>query len=406
MICIVVIRAFKYRLTPTKEQSILLEKHFGCTRFIWNWALNKKMKTYQITKKNVSRYELQAELPKMKKGEQPWLAEVGSLSIQSKLEDLDKAYTSFFRHKNAYPNFKSKKNRQCFRVPQNTKVEFEKSKVIIPKFLEGIKCIYDRQFDGMVSSSYVSKTTTGKYFISILVDDGKELPTKPKIAEKSTIGIDLGLKHFATLSNGTKIENPKPLKRFLKKLKKQQRQLSKKIKGSNNRNRQRIKVAKTHEKITNCRKDFHHKLSHKLTHDNQVKTICMETLSTKDMMKNKDVDERDEYRFLEKMRHQQISDVGWNSFTNILKYKCDWYGKNFIQIGRYEPSSKLCSCGYINHSLTLKDREWTCPACKITHDRDILAANNIKFIGLEQPESKASGLEKSGMKEETARSLA
>lgn len=406
MICIVVIKAFKYRLTPTKEQSILLEKHFGCTRFIWNWALNKKMKTYQITKKNVSRYELQAELPKMKKGEQPWLAEVGSLSIQSKLEDLDKAYTSFFRHKNAYPKFKSKKNRQCFRVPQNTKVNFEKGKVIIPKFLEGIKCVFDRQFEGDISSSYVSRTTIGKYFISILVDDGKELPTKPKIAEKSTIGIDLGLKHFATLSNGTKIENPKPLKRFLKKLKKQQRQLSKKTKGSNNRNKQRIKVAKTHEKITNCRKDFHHKLSHKLTHDNQVKTICMETLSTKDMMKNKDVDERDEYRFLEKMRHQQISDVGWNSFTNILKYKCDWYGKNFIQIGRYEPSSKLCSCGYINHSLTLKDREWTCPACKITHDRDILAANNIKFIGLEQPESKASGLEKSGMKEETARSLA
>jgi len=388
MIYIVVIRAFKYKLTPTKEQSVLLEKHFGCTRFIWNWALNKKMETYQTTKKNVSRYELQAELPKMKKGEQPWLTEVGSLSIQSKLEDLDKAYTSFFRHKNKYPNFKSKKNRQCFRVPQNTKVDFEKGKVIIPKFLEGIKCIYDRQFEGIISSSYVSKTTTGKYFISILVEDGKELPIKPLVKEKTTIGIDLGLKHFATISDGTKVENPKPLKRFLKKLKKQQRQLSKKTKGSNNRNKQRIKLAKIHEKITNCRKDFHHKLSHKLTHDNQVKTICMETLSTKDMMEKS-------------YMARQIADVGWNSFTNILKYKCDWYGKNFIKIGRYEPSSKLCSCGYVNHSLTLKDREWTCPLCNITHDRDILAANNIKFIGLEQPESKASGLEKSGTKEET-----
>jgi len=401
IICIDVIRAYKYRLTPTKEQKVLLEKHFGCTRFIWNWALNKKMETYQTTKKNVSRFELQAELPKMKKSDQPWLAEVGSLSIQSKLEDLDKSYTSFFRHKNKYPNFKSKKNRQCFRVPQNTKVDFENGKVIIPKFLGGIKCIYDRQFDGKVSSSFVSKTTTDKYFISILVEAGKELPTKPNTDEKSTIGIDLGLKHFATLSNGTKIENPKYLKWNLRKLKIQQKRLTKKTKGSNNRNKQRIKLAKIHEKIANCRKDFHHKLSHKLTHDNQVKTICMETLSTKDMMKNKDVDERDEYRFLEKMRHQQIADVGWNSFTNILKYKCDWYGKNFIQIGRYEPSSKLCSCGYINHSLTLKDREWTCPMCKVTHDRDILAANNIKFIGLEQPESKASGLEKSGTKEET-----
>lgn len=401
MICIVVIRAFKYRLAPSKEQKVLLEKHFGCTRFIWNWALNKKMEAYQTTKKNISRYELQAELPKMKKGEQPWLTEVGSLSIQSKLEDLDKAYTSFFRHKNKYPNFKSKKNRQCFRVPQNTKADFEKGKVIIPKFLEGIKCVFDRQFEGDISSSYVSKTPTGKYFVSILVEDGKELPIKPTIKEKTTIGIDLGLKHFATLSDGTKIENPKHLKWSLRKLKTQQKRLTKKTKGSNNRNKQRIKVAKIHEKITNCRKDFHHKLSHMLTHDNQVKTICMETLSTKDMMKNKDVDERDEYRFLEKMRHQQIADVGWNSFTNILKYKCDWYGKNFIQIGRYEPSTKLCSCGYINHSLTLKDREWTCPSCKVTHDRDILAANNIKFIGLEQPESKASGLEKSGTKEET-----
>lgn len=382
------LKAFKYRLYPNKEQKVLLEKHFGCVRFVWNWALGKKMEAYQKDKINLSRYELQAELPKMKKGDQPWLAEVGSLSIQSKLEDLDKAYTSFFKKKVAYPKFKCKRNDQKFRIPQNTKVDFEKGKVIIPKFLGGIKCIFDRQFEGDISSSYVSRTTTGKYFISILVEDGKELPIKPKVVEKSTIGIDLGLKHFAILSNGTKIENPKPLKRFLKKLKKQQRQLSKKTKGSNNRNKQRIKVAKTHEKITNCRKDFHHKLSHKLTHDNQVKTICMETLSTKDMMEKS-------------YMARQIADVGWNTFTNILKYKCDWYGKNFVQIGRFEPSSKLCSCGYINQTLTLKDREWTCPSCKITHDRDILAANNIKKLGLGQPEVASGQLQKRWVKEET-----
>ena len=382
------LKAFKYRIMPNQEQKVLLEKHFGCVRFVWNWALGKKMEAYQKDKTNLSRYELQAELPKMKKGEQPWLAEVGSLSIQSKLEDLDKAYTSFFKKKVAYPKFKCKRNYQKFRVPQNTKVDFEKGKVIIPKFLGGIKCIFDRQFEGDISSSYVSRTTTGKYFISILVEDGKELPTKPKIAEKSTIGIDVGLKHFATFSTGEKVENPKPLKRFLKKLKKQQRQLSKKTKGSNNRNKQRIKLAKTHEKITNCRKDFHHKLSHKLTHDNQVKTICMETLSTKDMMENS-------------YMARQIADVGWNSFTNILKYKCDWYGKNFIQIGRFEPSSKLCSCGYINQTLTLKNREWTCPSCETIHDRDILAANNIKKLGLGQPEVASGQLQTSWMKEET-----
>jgi putative transposase len=383
-----VIKAFKYSITPNQEQKVLLEKHFGCTRFIWNWALGKKMETYQKDKTNISRYELQAELPKMKKGDQPWLAEVGSLSIQSKLEDLDKAYTSFFRHKNKYPNFKSKKNRQSFRIPQNTKVDFENRKVIIPKFLEGIKCKYDRQFDGIVSSSYISKTTTGKYFISILVENGKEFPIKPTVSESSTIGIDLGLKHFATLSYGEKVENPKFLKWNLRKLKKHQRRLNKKTKGSKNRNKQRIKVAKIHEKITNCRKDFHHKLSYRLTHDNQVETICMEKLSTKEMMKNS-------------YMARQIADVGWNNFTNIMKYKCDWYGKNFIQIGRFEPSSKLCSCGYVNHSLTLKDREWTCPICRVTHDRDILAANNIKKLGLGQPEVASGQLQKSWVKEET-----
>lgn len=382
------IKAFKYSITPNQEQKVLLEKHFGCTRFIWNWALGKKMETYQKDKTNISRYELQAELPKMKKGDQPWLAEVGSLSIQSKLEDLDKAYTSFFRHKNKYPNFKSKKNRQSFRIPQNTKVDFENRKVIIPKFLEGIKCKYDRQFDGIVSSSYISKTTTGKYFISILVENGKEFPIKPTVSESSTIGIDLGLKHFATLSYGEKVENPKFLKWNLRKLKKHQRRLNKKTKGSKNRNKQRIKVAKIHEKITNCRKDFHHKLSYRLTHDNQVETICMEKLSTKEMMKNS-------------YMARQIADVGWNNFTNIMKYKCDWYGKNFIQIGRFEPSSKLCSCGYVNHSLTLKDREWTCPICRVTHDRDILAANNIKKLGLGQPEVASGQLQKSWVKEET-----
>lgn len=387
---------------PTKEQEVLLSKHFGCTRFIWNWALNKKMETYQQTKTNISRFQLQAELPKMKKmDDYSWLSEVGSLSIQSKLEDLDKAFTSFFRHKNKYPNFKSKKNRQCFRVPQNTKIDFEQKKVRIPKFLEGIKVKIDREFDGTISSSYVSKTPTGKYFVSILVEDGKELPKKPKVSEKTTIGIDLGLTHFATLNNGMKIENPKPLKWRLRKLKKQQRQLTKKTKGSNNRNKQRLKVAKTYEKLTNCRKDFHHKLSHKLTHDNQVNTICMETLSTKDMMENKEPDKRDEYRYQERNRHRAILDSGWNSFVNILKYKCDWYEKNFIQIGRFEPSSKLCSCGYINHELKLSDRRWTCPSCEISHDRDILAANNIKFLGLGQPEI-ASGLnEKFRLKEET-----
>lgn len=388
------LKAFKYRLQPTKEQEVLLNKHFGCSRFVWNWALGEKMKSYQTDKTNLSRYDLQARLPVMKKQEEySWLKEVNSLAIQSKLEDLDKSYTSFYKKKANYPKFKSKKNRQSFRVPQNTKVDWENKKVIIPKFLEGIHFDAHREFEGKISSSWVSKTSTGKYLISILVEDGKEIPTKPKIEETKTIGIDLGITHFATISNGEKIDNPRLLKIKLDRIRRENRKLSKKQKGSNNREKQKNKLAKLHESVTNSRKDFHHKLSYKLTHDNQVDTIVMETLSIKNMMKNKKLS-----------RH--IGDCAWFQFKTFLKYKCDWYGKNFIQIGRFEPSSKLCSCGVINHELSLKDRVWTCKSCGLTHDRDILASNNIKQIGLGQPESKTVEMSNSkSTKQETSKSL-
>lgn len=370
------LKAFKYKLEPTKEQEVLLNKHFGCSRFVWNWALGEKMKAYQIDKTNLSRYELQALLPVMKKQEKfSWLKEVNSLAIQSKLEDLDKAYVAFYKKKSDYPKFKSKKNKQSFRVPQKTKVNWDAKKVTIPKFLEGIKFDAHRKFDGEISSSYVSKTSTGKYLISILVEDSKELPAKPKIEENSTVGIDLGITHFAIISNGEKIENPRLLKIKLDRIRRESVKLSRKQKESKNRDKQRIKLAKLHEQVTNSRKDFHHKLSYKLTHDNQVGTVVMETLSIKNMSKNKKLS-----------RH--ISDCAWYQFQTFLQYKCDWYGKNFIKIGRFEPSSKLCSCGAVNHELTLKDRVWTCRVCGKTHDRDMLASNNIKKIGLGQPESK------------------
>jgi putative transposase len=259
----------------------------------------------------------------MKKQEEySWLKEVNSLAIQSKLEDLDKAYTAFCKKKSDYPKFKSKKNKQSFRVPQNTKVNWDEKKVIIPKFLEGIKIDAHRKFEGEISSSWVSKTPTGKYSISILVEDGKELPNKPKIEESKTIGIDLGITHFATISNGEKIDNPRLLKIKLNRIRRENRKLSRKQEESKNREKQKIKLAKLHEQVTNSRKDFHHKLSYKLTHDNQVDTIVMETLSIKNMMKNKKLS-----------RH--ISDCAWYQFQTFLKYKCEWYGKNFIQIGRF-----------------------------------------------------------------------
>jgi len=367
------LKSYKYRLFPNKQQEVLLNKHFGCTRFVYNWALGEKMKAYQKDKTNLSRYDLQARLPKMKKQtEYCWLKEVNSLSIQSKLEDLDKAYVAFYKKKNNYPKFKNKKNKQGFRVPQNTKVNWDNKKIIIPKFLEGIKFDCHRKFNGEISSSYVSKTKTNKYYISILVEDGKKTPTKPKIKEKATVGIDLGITNFITISTGEKVENPRHLTKVLKRLARESRKYSKRIKGGKNKEKQRIKLAKVYEKVTDSRKDFHHKLSHKLTHDNQVKTIVMETLSINNMLKNKKL-----------ARH--IQDCSWYQFQTFLKYKCDWYGKNFIQIGRFEPSSKLCTCGNVNHELKLKDRTWTCSVCKTKHDRDILASNNIKQIGLGQP---------------------
>jgi len=386
-----VIRAFKYQLFPTKEQEVLLNKHFGCSRFVWNWGLGEKMKAYQTDKTNLSRYHLQARLPVMKKQEEfSWLKEVNSLSIQSKLEDLDKAYVSFYKKKSDFPKFKSKKNRQSFRVPQNTKVNFDNGKISIPKFLEGIKFDNHRKFDGKISSSYVTKTPTGKYHISILVEDNKEIPIKPIVKEKTTVGIDLGISNFATISNRAKIDNPRYLKIKLNRLRRLSKQHSHKQKGSKNRDKQRIKLAKLHEQITNSRKDFQHKLSHQLTHDKQVDTIVMETLSIKQMSKNHSL-----------ARH--IQDCAWYQFQTFLKYKCEWYGKNFIQIGRYEPSSRLCSCGVINHELVLNDRNWTCKACGVTHDRDILASNNIKQIGLVQPESKPVKSDFScSLKQETA----
>ena len=367
------LKSYKYRLFPNKSQEVLLNKHFGCTRFVYNWALGEKMKAYQKDKTNLSRYDLQARLPKMKKQEEySWLKEVNSLAIQSKLEDLDKAYVSFYKKKNSYPKFKSKKNKQSFRVPQNTKVSWDNKKVIIPKFLEGIKFDCHRKFNGEISSSYVSKTKTNKYYISILVEDNKKIPTKPKIKEKTTIGIDLGVTNFVAISTGEKVENPRHLTKVLKRLARENRKHSRRTKGGKNKEKQRIKLARVYEKVTDSRKDFHHKLSHKLTHDNQVKTIVMETLSINNMLKNKKL-----------ARH--IQDCSWYQFQTFLKYKCDWYGKNFVQIGRFEPSSRLCTCGNVNHELKLKDRTWTCSVCNANHDRDILASNNIKQIGLGQP---------------------
>ena len=372
------LKAFKYRLYPNSSQSILLNKHFGCTRLIYNWGLDLKIKAYQNDNTKLSKFDLDKLLTELKKEENRlWLKEVNSQSLQAANRHLDTAFTVFFRKNGGFPNFKSKhKNRFSFEVPSGIFIDIENNKVKFPKFKEGINIELSRLPKGEIRQATVSKTPSGKYFISILCETGELNKVKPEINEKDTIGIDLGIKDFIITSEGVKYKNNKYLKKLSKKLSREQRKLSRKVKGSKNRDKQRIKLNLVHEKITNQRLDYLHKVSSKLISEN--KTICVEDLNVAGMMKNHKL-------------AKAISDVAWGKFIELLTYKAEWYGVNILTIGRFEPSSKMCSCGVINKDLTLDDRVWACDSCGVTHDRDILAANNIKKfalnkIGLGQPE--------------------
>jgi putative transposase len=367
-----VLRAYKYRIYPNSEQAQKLEQFFGATRFIYNWGLEQKIKQYQQDKTNLSCFDLINKLTKLKKQEEfKWLHDVYSQSLQASLKNLDNAFVNFFRKNSDFPKFKTKrKSRASCQFPQHVKINFEQYQVFIPK-LKYVKFAKDRKFNGVIKTCTVFKSKTNKYYISILVEDGLELPNKQKVNENNTLGIDLGIKDFLVLSNGTKIPNPKFLEKSEKKIAKRNRELSRKQKGSQNREKARLKLAKTYEKITNKRDDFLHKLSHKLVTESQITTLCVEDLNISGMMKNSRL-------------ARSISSASWSRFISMVKYKADWYGKNVIQINRFDASSKTCSCGVKNDSLTLKDRFWTCSSCGTTHDRDVLAANNIKKFALMQ----------------------
>lgn len=370
-------KTYKYRIYPNKNQRESFENHFGCVRFVFNWGLDKKIKAYQKDKKTLSCFDLINELTNLKKEKDfEWLGDVNSQSLQMALRNLDNAFTNFFRKQNKFPNFKSKKNNtNSFQIPQHLILS---DKLSLPK-IKGIKIKQHRKLEGKIKTATVNKTPTGKYYISILTEQDQNLPSKKKIKEKTTVGIDLGIKHFATISDGRKIDNPKFLKNELRKLKRQQRWLSRKEKGSSNRKKQIQKVGLLYEKITNKRSDFLHKFSFQLTHENQVDTIAIEDLNVKGMIKNHCL-------------AQAIGDVSWGDFRRQLEYKCEWYGKNLLIIGRFEPSSKMCSCGEVNKDLKLSDREWTCKVCGVKHDRDLLASQNIKKFALIPQELRKSTL--------------
>ena len=348
----------KYRIYPSEEQKILLEKHFGCARLIYNLGLECKTMAWGGSKKNLTYFDIANQLKELK-AEYVFLTEVNSQSLQMSLRNLDTAFKNFFRGNAKFPNFKSRKHKQSFQCPQN--VTIEKNNLYLPKFKKGIKIVLHRPIKGIVKTTTISRTPTNKYFVSFVIETKKDFPEKK--TPSNIVGLDLGIKFFIVTSDGEKFDNPKYLRNSLDKLKWLKRRLSKKEMGSNRRNRFRLRIARQHEKIANQRKDFLHKISDVIT--KQYDTICIENLQVANMVKNHKL-------------ALSISDCGWGMFEQFLKYKAEWRGCNIIQIGTFEPSSKTCSsCGYINSQLELKDREWICPNCNSVLDRDVNAATNI-----------------------------
>lgn len=354
------LKAFKYRLYPTDEQSVLLNKHIGACRFVYNLALETKQTAYAGNKVNLSCFDLMKQLPSLK-DELSWLKDVNAQSLQQSIINLDIAFTKFFKGQANFPNFKNKTSNRSFRIPQ--KVNVYGNKLIIPKFINGIDIVLHRPIKGNIKQATISRTSTGKYFVSILCETGESIPTKPHITEQTTVGIDLGIKSYMVTSDGVEFENPKYLRKAQSKLKFTQRKYSK-HKGKRTKHR----LAILHEKVANQRKDFLHKVSTQLIKNHD--SIAIEDLNIAGMVKNHCL-------------AQSITDASWYTFVTTLEYKANWYGKNILRIGRFDPSSKTCSCcGSINKELTLQDREWTCKSCGSLLNRDINAAINIKNFAL------------------------
>lgn len=352
------LKSYKYKLNPSEEQIVLLNKHFGSIRFTYNFFLNERKKEYETNKNTINYYDNAKSLTELKKQEEfSWLNEINSQSLQDSLKNLETAYKNFFRFKKGFPKFKSKHNRNSFCVPQSVKLDNGKLK--IPKFKEPIDLILSRSFNGVIKQCTISKTPTNEYFVSILVE------TEHIKIEKTgkSIGIDLGIKDFVITSEGYKYKNNRYTKTYAKKLKEHQQHLSRKTKGSNRYQKQKLKVATIHKKITNSRLDNLHKVSTELI--KKYDLIVIEDLNIKGMIKNHKLS-------------KHIADASWSKFVELLTYKAEWNDKKIVKIDRFFPSSKTCNCcGYINQNLKLDMREWTCPSCNTKLDRDLNASINI-----------------------------
>ena len=358
-------RTYRFRLYPNRKQTELLSKHFGCSRFVYNYFLNQRKEQYKLTGNSDNYYAQAKTLTALKKQEETaWLKEVNAQTLQFAIKSLEVAYNNFFKKRAKFPNFKSKHSKNSFTVPQFASVAG--GRLFVPKFKEGIKCRVHREIKGKIGKVTITKTSSGKYFVSVFTEE--EYISSLKKTGKS-VGVDMGLKDLLVTSEGETFNNNRYTRKYESKLAKAQQHLSRKKKGSRGFENQRLKVARLHEKIANCRADYLHKCSISLVR--RYDTICIEDLNVKGMTKN--------HRLA-----KSITDASWGKFVSMLTYKAERNDKKVVKVDRYFPSSQTCNvCGYVNkQTKDLSVREWECPECHTHHDRDINAAINILRFGL------------------------
>ncbi|HEY8325165.1 MAG TPA: RNA-guided endonuclease TnpB family protein [Ktedonobacterales bacterium] len=359
-------RAYRYRCYPTPAQATVLARTFGCARFVYNWALRLRTDAYYQRQERIGYHEASAALTTLKQQpETAWLNEVSSVPLQQALRHLDKAFRNFFEGRAKYPTFHKKHGRQAATYASSAfRWDAQTRALVLAKIDAPLNIHWSRFFTGAPTTVTISKDTAGRYFVSFLVEE--EIETLPVVT--AMVGMDVGLKDVAVLSTGEKIANPQHLRRSEYRLAHAQRNLSRKQKGSRNREKARLKVAREHARIADQRRDGLHKLTTRLIRENQ--TICVESLAVKNMVRNHTL-------------AKAISDVGWGELVRQLEYKATWYGRTLVKIDRWYPSSKRChACGHVLDSLPLDVRQWTCLECGVRHDRDINAAKNMLAVGL------------------------
>ncbi len=358
-------RAYKYRVYPTTEQASILARTFGCARYVYNWALRLRTDAYYQRRERVYYADTSSALTQLKQQQShQWLNEVSSVPPQQALRHLDKAFRNFFAGRADYPTFKKKHGVQAAEYTASA-FNWDGTSLTLAKMTDPLDIRWSRPLpkDAQPTTITVTKDTTGRYFVSILV--AEEIKPLPDVTQE--VGLDLGLKSMVILSTGETAGNPKFFAQDEQKLARAQRHLAKKQRGSKNRTKARRKVARIHARIADRRRDYQHKLSTRIIRENQ--TVCLESLQVKNMVKN--------HRLA-----KAISDVGWGEFVRQLEYKAAWYGRTLVKIDKFYPSSKRCfDCGHILDTLSLDVRAWTCPACGVFHDRDLNAARNILAAG-------------------------